>query len=94
MFREDVNIFLMEFADNYIYSDGTYSKEIRAIIDYDVQLFGYEGQVIGQTTTFTFESDNDVVIGGTITINDGTSYLIDSVVSDDKVIKTVSAVEQ
>ena len=94
MFTEDVNIFLMDFASDYIYSDGTYSKEVKSIIDYDVQLYGFEGQVMGQATTFTMESDPDVVIGGTITINDGTSYIIDSVVSDDGLIKVVTAVEQ
>lgn len=93
MFSEDIPAFLSDFGESVVYTDSSSSKQFTAIIDHNVELIGYEGEVAATVTTLTFESDSDITIGGTITTNTE-SYIVDAIISDDKVIKTVSVVKQ
>lgn len=93
MFKEDLNVFLNDFADEVIYSNNSYSKKIKAIIDHDVNLIGFEGEIAGTATTFTIESDSDIIIGGIFNYISDT-YEIDSIINNDKTLMTVSVVKQ
>lgn len=93
MFKEDLNVFLNDFADEVIYSNNSYSKKIKAIIDHDVNLIGFEGEIAGTATTFTIESDSDIIIGGIFYYISDT-YEIDSIINNDKTLMTVSVVKQ
>lgn len=93
MFSEDIQAFLNDFGESVVYSDTTGTKQFTGILDHNIELIGFEGEVSTIKTAVTFESDNDIIIGGTISTNTKT-YIIDAIVSDDKSIKTVSLVEQ
>lgn len=93
MFKEDTDAFLSDFGEPVFYSDAGSSKQFTAIVDHNVELVGFEGAVSALTSTLTFHSDDDIIIGGTITTNNK-SYIIDSVITDDETIKTVSMVKQ
>ncbi|MCP3851943.1 MAG: hypothetical protein GY694_17160, partial [Gammaproteobacteria bacterium] len=93
MFKEDLNAFFNDFAELVIYSNNSYSTQLKAIIDHNVNLIGFEGEIAGTATTFTTESNSDIVIGGIFNLNTD-SYEIDSIINDDKTLMTVSVVKQ
>lgn len=93
MFKEDINAFFNDFAESVIYLNDSYSKQVKAIIDHNVNLIGFEGEIAGTATTFTTKSDNEIIIGGTFNhISD--TYQIDSIISNDKSLMVVSVVKQ
>ena len=92
MFNEDLSEFFNDFSETVVYSNNGYSKQIKAIIDHDVNLIGYEGEIAGKTITFTIKSDDSIVVDGVFNyISD--NYQIDSIISDDKKIMVVSVVK-
>ena len=93
MFKEDTSVFFSDFADVVTYSTENCTTQIKAIVDFDVNLIGFEGEVAANTTTFTTDSYETIAIGGTFNYQ-GDNYVIDGIVSDDKTIKVVSAVKE
>ena len=93
MFNEDLSVYFNDFADTVIYSVNAYSVQLKAIIDHDVNLIGFEGEIAGTATTFTIETDSQIIIGGTFNYISDT-YIIDSIISDDKSLMIVSVVKQ
>lgn len=90
MFKENINQFLSvkDFGEYVTYSNGNIQLGFPAIINTDVALTDSVDSYIA--TTFSFESNDNVIIGGIIRyMND--NYKIDNVITDDGRIKVVSA---
>ena len=92
MFNEDLSEFFNDFSETVVYSNNGFNTEINAIVDHDVNLYGYEGEIIGKTSTFITDHV-DLEIGGVITYLSN-SYTIDSIISNDGKLINVSTVKQ
>jgi hypothetical protein len=93
MFNEDLDVFFNDFSEEVIYSGNDYSIQLNAIIDHNVELIGYEGQVSETVTTFTTKYNENVIIGGVFYFKSDT-YEIDSILSNDESVMTVSVVKR
>ncbi len=93
MFKEYLKCFFNDFSEIVIYSNGSCNTQLKAIIDHNVNMIGFEGEIAGIATTFTTESNADIVIGGIFHLNDD-SYEIDSIISNDKSLMITSAVKK
>lgn len=75
-----------------IYSFDGYNTKVDAVVDFDVEVVGFDN-IPQKITTVTISSALKTQIGGEFYIYNK-NYVIDNVVSDDGQLKTLSVIKQ